>query len=370
MTTPMTYEGTGVDYSTLDKFKKYAQEEARKTAFNAQRLGAAPLESSWGESVFLQKVRGREFGHVDEGLGTKCLVADAMFGLTGKSYYGHIAQDAVAMIVNDMVTLGILPMSASMHLSVGSADWFQNSDRNKALIEGWRKACDDSGMVWGPGETPVLRDIIYPEACVLSGSAYGASLGKVFDPSNIESRDVIVLLESSGIHANGLTLARDIAAKLPEGYMTFLPDGRTYGETLLDPTVIYVPFIEDCLRQGVDIHYAVNITGHGFRKLMRAPGSFHYIIDTLPTQLPIFNFLQTNGPVDDKEAYGNLNMGAGFAIYLPRKEVDKVGKILSSYDHSNKITGIVGGHIEKSNERRVTINPLGIEFWSNSLDIR
>ncbi len=119
--------------------------------------------------------------------------------------------------------------------------------------------------------------------------------------------DMIVLLESSGIHANGLTLARKIAQKwaTPDnpfaGYLKVLPTGRTYGEALLDPTHIYVGFVEDCLNDGIDIHYAVNVTGHGWRKFMRATQPFTYVIDKLPEQHSVLDFIQEHGPVEVAE---------------------------------------------------------------------
>ena len=76
--------------------------------------------------------------------------------------------------------------------------------------------------------------------------------------------------------------------------------------------------------RGVDIHYAVNITGHGWRKLMRAPAPFAYVIDRLPAPHPVFEFIQAHGDIDDAEAFGNFNMGAGFAIYVPAGDAETV----------------------------------------------
>ena len=187
---------------------------------------------------------------------------------------------------------------------------------------------------------------------------------------NIQHGDAIILIESSGIHANGLTLARAIAEKLPDDYLTRLPNGRTYGETLLDPTLIYVPLIEDCLNRGIEIHYAVNITGHGWRKLMRATQPFAYVIEHLPKQQLIFDFIQKYGPVDDREAYGNLNMGAGFALYVPESEVQKVWTVFQSYGHSYPFGAVYAGHIEESREKKVIIKPKGLEYGGVTLGVR
>lgn len=365
----MTYAGTGVNYDAMDPFKRMAQLAARETAGNIRRLNDGEFrefEASRGESAYLIEAAKSYFAHVEEGLGTKNLVADAMYALTGKSYYDQIAQDTVAMIVNDLVTLGALPLSVAMHLAVGVSDWFNDEKRSGDLVLGWKNACNLARCTWGGGETPTLKGVVVPEAVVLSGSAIGIIKPKErLIIGKIQHGDVIVIIESSGIHANGLTLARKIAEKLPHGYQTRLSDNRSYGETLLDPTHIYVGLVEDCLNRGVDIHYAVNITGHGWRKLMRATQSFTYTIDHLPKQLPIFDFLQKQGPVDDTEAYGNLNMGAGFALYVGEADAEKVLEVARNLG----LGALVAGHIE-SGDKKVVIKPKGLEYAGETLAVR
>jgi len=392
MTEKMTYAGVGVNYETMDPFKCMAQLAGRETAANINRLNNGEfheLEMSRGESVYLIEAAKSYFAHVEEGLGTKNLVADAMYRLTGKTYYDYIAQDTVAMIVNDMITLGALPLSVAMHLAVGDSNWFNDEKRSRDLVEGWKRACNLARCVWGGGETPTLKGVVLPEAILLSGSAIGLVKPKerLIIADNILHGDVIIIVESSGIHANGLTMARKIGERkdsfwrklghlllpkffplraLPKGYLTKLGDGRTYGDTLLDPTYIYVGLVEDCFNNGVNIHYAVNITGHGWRKLMRASQSFTYVIERLPKQLPIFDFLQRYGPIDDREAYGNFNMGAGFALYVSEADANKVLQIARLL----ALNAIRAGYIEKSEGKRVVIKPKNIEYLGSTLGIR
>ena len=364
----MTYRDVGVVYDVMDSFKRMAQSAGRKTAGNLREHGFSEVPMSRGESTYLIETSSSYLAHVEEGLGTKNLVADEMYQLTGKSYYNYIAQDTVAMIVNDMVTLGALPLSVAMHLAVGDSRWFENEQKCRDLVEGWKNACNLAGCVWGGGETPTLKGIVVPGTVVLSGSAIGLikPKGQLITPDHIQDGDVIILIESSGIHANGLTMARSIADKLPGGYDTTLADGRTFGATLLDPTYIYVPLIKECLYRFVSIHYAVNITGHGWRKLMRAPQPFSYIIERLPKQLPIFDFLQKHGPVDDEEAYGTFNMGAGFALYVPGEEAGKVIQIAELL----KFRALHAGHVEQSDEKKVLIKPKGLEYLGSTLRVR
>jgi phosphoribosylformylglycinamidine cyclo-ligase len=364
----MTYAGSGVDYDALDPFKRRAQLAGRSTADVIRRLGVSEVETSRGESAYLVETPDSYLAHVEEGLGTKNLVADAMYRLIpSRSYYDHIAQDTVAMIVNDMITLGALPLAVAMHLGVGSSDWFKDERRAEDLVNGWRKACQLARCAWGGGETPTLSGVVEAAAVVLAGSAIGMirPKGRLIR-ANIQHGDAIVVFESSGIHANGLTLARAIAERAPNGYLTPLRDGRTYGEALLDPTHIYVGVIEDCLNRGVDIHYAVNITGHGWRKLMRAPAPFAYVVERIPAAPPIFDFIQSIGGVDDSEAYGNFNMGAGFAIYVPEADVAIVLDIAKSFPFQ----AFRAGHIEKSGSKRVVITPKGLEYSADTLGVR
>jgi phosphoribosylformylglycinamidine cyclo-ligase len=364
----MTYAGSGVDYGALDPFKRRAQLAGRSTADVIRRLGVSEVDASRGESAYLIETADSYLAHVEEGLGTKNLVADAMYRLVPtRSYYDHIAQDTVAMIVNDMVTLGALPLAVAMHLGVGSSDWFKDERRASDLVDGWRKACLLARCAWGGGETPTLAGVVEAAAVVLAGSAIGMVKPKErMIRANVEHGDAIVMFESSGVHANGLTLARAIAARAPNGYLTPLSDGRPYGEALLDPTHIYVPVIEDCLNRGVDIHYAVNVTGHGWRKLMRAPDPFAYVIERLPVPQPVFDFIQATGGVDDAEAYGNFNMGAGFAIYVPEKDVAAVLDITKVFPFG----ALRAGYVEKSTTRCVVIAPKNLEYSEDTLQVR
>lgn len=385
MTEKMTYAGVGVDYDVIDPFKRMAQEAGRETAALIRRLHDGEFrefEASRGESAYLIEAAHSYFAHVEEGLGTKNLVADAMQRLTGRSFYGHLAQDTVAMIVNDMITVGALPLSVAMHLAVGDSNWFNDERRCRDLIEGWKHACMLAGCVWGCGETPTLKGVVIPETVVLSGSAMGLVKPKdrLISAEKIRHGDAIILVESSGIHANGLTLARTIAEKLPEGYLTMLANGRSYGETLLDPTLVYVALIEECLNRGIRIHYAVNITGHGWRKLMRAPQPLRYVIESLPTQQLIFEFIQTHGPVSDEEAYGNLNMGAGFALYVAEEDVQMVVDVAHSafdrflpggfFQATHRFDVLHAGHIEQSGEKELIIKPKGLTFTGRTLGVR
>jgi phosphoribosylformylglycinamidine cyclo-ligase len=365
---PHTYAASGVDYGLLDPFKRAAQEAAAGTAGNLARFGLREVPGTRGESAYLIEAPDFFLAHVEEGLGTKNRVADVMAGLTGRGFYDAIGQDTVAMIVNDLITVGALPVAVAMHLAVGTSDWFRDARRAEDLVRGFRRACDLAGATWGGGETPTLKGIVAPGEAVLAGSAVGIVRPKErLIRGDLTAGDRIVILAASGIHANGLTLAARVAEGLPAGYGTPIPGGRTYGEALLDPTPIYVPAVEAILAAGIVPHYAANITGHGWRKLMRAPEPFVYRIERIPEVPPVLEFLRTEGRLSDEEAYGNLNMGAGFALFLAAGEAARACEL----SRRAGIEAFDAGEVEKrGGEKRVIIRPKGIEFGGESLKIR
>jgi phosphoribosylformylglycinamidine cyclo-ligase len=120
------------------------------------------------------------------------------------------------------------------------------------------------------------------------------------------------------------------------------------------------------VNRGVDIHYAVNITGHGWRKLMRTSESFAYVIEQVPTPQPVFDFIREIGGVDDSEAYGNFNMGAGFAVYVPEKDVATVLDVARAFPFG----AFRAGHVEHSPTKRVVISSKGLEYSADTLNVR
>lgn len=363
----VTYASTGVKYDAMDPLKRLAQQKGKETSKNLKTFGMKEISESRGESAYVWEEKDSYRAFVVEGLGTKNRVADEMRKKTKKTYYDAIAQDTVAMIVNDLIVVGASPQVVNAYFAVGSSDWFSDTARAKDLVTGWAKACTLAGAVWGGGETPTLKSIIEPDTIDLAGSAVGIIKPKkrLTLGDKLMAGDAILLVESSGIHANGLTLARTIASKLPNGYMTKLEDGMLYGESLLVPTHIYTPLVLGLFEGGIDIHYMVNITGHGWRKLMRANRNFSYEIEEIPQPQPIFRFIQQHSGNDDKEMYGNFNMGAGFALFVSRNDIKKVNNVASKKGFRTLVAGSV-----RKGKRQVVIKPRNIVFSGSSLRVR
>src|SRR5437660_9039400 len=163
----LRYEQTGVNYDSLDAFKRACQRAAATTTGALAHHGLAEPKGVRGESAYLLETVDSYLAHVEEGLGTKNLVADAMLRLTGRSFYRNVGIDTVATMVNDLITCGALPISVAMHAAVGDAKWFETPGRAAELADGFAEGCRLSQAVWGGGETPALKGIVNPETIVL-----------------------------------------------------------------------------------------------------------------------------------------------------------------------------------------------------------
>src|SRR5271168_4222709 len=224
----LSYESSGVSYGPLDGFKRACQKAALTTTDLLAGHGFAEPATVPGESAYLIEAEDHYLAHVEEGLGTKNLVADAVQAQSGRCFYRAIGIDTVATIANDLVTCGALPIAVAMHAAVGSSDWFADENRAQELVAGFAEGCRSAGAVWGGGETPALRGLVEPSAIILAGSA----IGRIYPKSlrivgDVREGDAIVFLASSGVQTNGLTLCRKIAEALPTRYSTPIEGGQT-----------------------------------------------------------------------------------------------------------------------------------------------
>jgi phosphoribosylformylglycinamidine cyclo-ligase len=367
LNTPLTYKQSGVDYAKIDPLKIMAQQAARATAANLQSSGFSEIEASRGESAYVMDMGDFYLASITECLGTKALVADAMRSITGKTYYDSIAQDTIAMAVNDIITVGAKPLSIHAYWATGGSDWFADEQRMRDLVDGWGRACDACGASWGGGETPSLAGVVQAGAIDLAASCVGIIRPKerLTLGNKLQVGDVIILLESSGIHANGISLARKLAERLPQGYATPIADGRLFGEAILDPTLLYASVTEALFNEGINIHYSANITGHGWRKLMRHPGEFTYRLSEIPPVPPVLQFMAQQAGLDHHEAYGSLNMGAGYALFVPSEDAEKA----LSRAESSGVRAYAAGKVE-AGPKQVMIEPLGVTYSAQSLNLR
>lgn len=355
------YKSSGVDYAVLDNVKIKAQNEAQKTGNNLIK-DFSEITQSRGESAYIFKNKNTYYASVVEGLGTKNLIADQMHHK--KTYYDIIGYDTVATIINDLTTVGASPLVINAYWAVGESSWFLNTKRSEDLIRGWKNACDFAKVSWGGGETPTLKGIVEKNACDLGGSALGIIKKKPLLENNLSKGDRIILLKSNGINANGITLAREIASRLPLGYKTKIGK-RYYGDLLLRKTNIYSNLISDLLEKNIDLHYITNITGHGLRKIMRPKRQLTYVLNSVFPKPSLFDFMQKAASLSDHEAYATWNMGQDYAIFLQEKYVKKTLRIINNHG----FVGIDAGHVE-TGKKQIIIKEKNIVYNSDALKIR
>ena len=366
--TTLTYSQVGDNYDTKDPIKKLALRVAAQTAKHLEKLEYKEISDSRGESAFVWELPDKTFmASVIEGLGTKNLIADAMRKVTGKTYYDIIGHDTVATIINDLVTSGAKPFVLHAYWAIEDNSWLLDEERMADLVNGWKDACDLSRVAWGGGETPTLKEIIIPGTVDLGGSAIGAikSEKRRMADTKLQSGNRILFIKSNGINANGVSLARAVGKRLFGGFGTKMKNGKMYGEALLTKTNIYANLVQDLLDEGIEIHYIVNITGHGLRKIMRARGNFTYVIEKLFEPQDVFLFIQKEANLSDYEMYQTFNMGMDYALFLDNKDVKKAQEIIKK----NGFKSIDAGFV-KEGERQVVIEPKGLTYKGDTLNLR
>jgi phosphoribosylformylglycinamidine cyclo-ligase len=281
-----------------------------------------------------------------DGVGSKTIVASAM------NRYDTIAFDCVAMNVNDLLCVGARPLAMVDYLGVHTLD----SKRTDELLSGLGAAAKEAGIAVPGGEMAQLPEVIGsdgsvpgdPTAFDLVGTCVGTLrpedliLGRT-----IGSGDVIIGLESSGMHSNGYTLARRVLLKDAGMQLDERVDalGRSLGEELLEPTQIYVNAVAALWDAGIDTRGLAHITGDGFGNLARLEAPVGFELDRLPEPPPIFGLIQERGAIGDEEMFRVFNMGVGMAIITPASQEEAALSVLENAGQSAQRIGFVNGEV-------------------------
>ncbi|MGB1803409.1 MAG: phosphoribosylformylglycinamidine cyclo-ligase [Miltoncostaeaceae bacterium] len=242
-----------------------------------------------------------------DGVGTKVLLARQMGDISG------LGQDLVAMSVNDLVCSGATPLFFLDYLAVGRLDPGEATQ----IVQAVRGACLDSGCVLLGGETAEMPGLYADGHFDMAGFAVGAvERAEMLGPERVVDGDVIVGIESSGIHSNGYSLVRKL---VDNGAITADP-------SLLDPTRLYPEDIHALRSSGVEIHAAAHITGGGLpENLPRAiPDGLRPVLrrGSWP-QAPAIAHVLAAGAVDDDSAWDTFNMGLGMCLVMPQAAAER-----------------------------------------------
>ena len=248
-----------------------------------------------------------------DGVGTKVVVAQQL------GRYDTIGIDCIAMNVNDVVCVGATPLAVVDYVAVERADPAVLGD----VARGLKAGAEQAGVEIPGGELAQLPELIRghpsPHGVDLVGACFGTvALDRIVTGARIEPGDVVIGLPSSGVHSNGLTLARAALPDLDERPPEL--GGATVGDVLLEPTVIYARAIVDLLESEIDVRGLAHITSGGLLNLLRLEAATGYAIDRPLPRPAIFDLIAERSAAAEAELQEVFNMGCGFCCLVPAGE--------------------------------------------------
>ncbi|WP_459192902.1 phosphoribosylformylglycinamidine cyclo-ligase [Halosimplex sp. J119] len=327
----------GADESTEDSEEGLTYADAGVDIAGQEAATAALVGATGdfeGDYAGLLDIGDRYLALAADGVGTKLLVAEAL------DDYSTIGIDCIAMNANDLVAAGVDPVAFVDYLAVEEPD----DATAEAIGEGLDEGAERAGVALVGGETAVMPDVI--KGLDIAGTCAGLAPKDAIFPGEAEAGDVVVGWPSSGIHSNGLTLAREAVTREHEYTDPFPPNTeRSIGEELLEPTRIYSDLLGP-LREA-DTHAAAHVTGGGWTNLTRM-GDFRYEISDPFDAQPVFAFVQQEGDVTDEEMHRTFNMGTGFVAAMPAEDAEEVveatddGRIIGRVEDGEESVAIRG----------------------------
>jgi phosphoribosylformylglycinamidine cyclo-ligase len=309
-----------------------------------ERPGRAVLGSGHYANVLrLDESRGLALS--TDSVGSKVIVCEQM------GRFDTIGLDLVGMNANDVICVGADPIALLDYIAVEHAD----PEMLEQIGVGLKEGAEQAQIEIPGGELAVLPDLIrghpWPHGFDLVGFCVGLiDLDAIVTGAAIEPGDTVIGIPSSGIHSNGLSLARRVLPDLHE------PAGdATVGELLLEPTVIYVRAARELLAsEDVEVRGLAHITGEGFLNLLRLEADVGYLIDA-PLPVPgIFELIAERGRVEPAELYEVFNMGCGFCCVVPAAQAEAAVELLDRHHPGTAVIGRVtadAGAVELSAQR-------------------
>jgi phosphoribosylformylglycinamidine cyclo-ligase len=264
-----------------------------------------------------------------DSVGSKVIVCEQL------GRYDTIGIDLFGMNANDVICVGADPIALLDYIAVEEA----NPEMLEQIGIGLRAGAEQAGVEIPGGELAVLPDVVRghpsPRGFDLVGFCVGVvDLDRVITGAAIEPGDALIGIPSSGLHSNGLTLARRVLGDLDERI-----GSGTAGDLLLEPTVIYVRAIRELLESPVEVRGLAHITGEGFLNLLRLEAPVGYRIDSPLPLPPVFELIAERGGVADAELYEIFNMGCGFCVVTSADDAQAAVELLGRHHPGAAVIG-------------------------------
>lgn len=322
------YKQSGVDTAEADTGLQHIIRRVQGT-WPRSGMGRVLLPIGYFANVI--EMDGVGIALCTDGVGSKTIIADLM------RKYDTIGIDCVAMNVNDMICVGAKPLSLVDYIALHET----NADMLDAIGAGLCEGAKMAQISISGGETAQLKDIV--NGFDLVGMAVGrVELDKVLCGRKVSEGDVVIGVKSSGVHSNGLSLARKAFFDGPKKYRIdhkFAELDVTLGEELLRPTDIYVSEAMEILERIKGVKALVNITSDGLLNLARVDAPVGFEIDHLIEPHPIFSLIQSHTHVEDAEMFEVFNMGIGFCYVVAAADADLTLSILKKYGRDARRIG-------------------------------
>lgn len=313
----MDYKTSGVDieagYKSVELMKKHVAETMRKEVLG----GIGGFSGAFSLSA-IKNMEDPVLLSGTDGVGTKIKLAFEL------DKHDTIGIDCVAMCVNDVACAGGEPLFFLDYIACGKNE----PEKIAAIVKGVAEGCKLSGAALVGGETAEHPGLMPEEEYDLAGFAVGVCDKKdLIDGSTLKSGDVIIGIASSGVHSNGFSLVRSVFKMEKESLCRYYDElGKTLGEALLEPTIIYVKALKEIKNSGIKVKACSHITGGGFYEnvpRMLKEGT-HAVINKDSYEVPvIFKMLAKEGDVSEQVMYNTFNMGIGMMVVVDKTDVDK-----------------------------------------------
>ncbi|MFQ5920466.1 MAG: phosphoribosylformylglycinamidine cyclo-ligase [Nitrososphaerales archaeon] len=329
------YKDAGVDLAKIKKAHKTIEDLISST----HRFHPSVISGYGHYAGLIEIADDKVVAMHTDGVGTKVLIAQMA------RRFDTVGIDCIAMNVNDVICVGAKPTAFVDYIAVRKPNERLVREVTKGLVKGAKQA---SVAIVG-GETAVMPDVITgygnddETAFDLAGTVIGIiKKNKLVLGKKITGDDIIIGVESNGLHSNGYSLARKVLLRRYRMQQSVRELGTKLGEEMLKPTRIYVKPVLEILKNS-EVRGLAHITGGAFTKLTRLTDKFSFELQNMPEPQAIFSLIQKHARIDYRELYRTFNMGIGFCVVAPKGTEDKIIRTFRRHGMKSGVIGKMGG---------------------------